>query len=129
MTFATQLTLFRAKNNLTQEQTAEILGISPGMVYRYEKSLNEPSRKNKILFDELMERHEKGENDDMDEIKGYKRLAGEFLKLVVKDYKKAQDDERLQIMQELKKGNYDIYLELLGIRREAFEYQLRQLEK
>lgn len=66
MSFAVKMITFRAKNNLTQEQAANILGVSLNMVHRYEKSVSTPSRKNELMFNEIMENYtsenKKGDN-------------------------------------------------------------------
>lgn len=66
MSFAVKMITFRAKNNLNQEQAAKILGVSPAMICRYEKSVSTPSRKNELMFNEIMKNYEsenkKGDN-------------------------------------------------------------------
>ena len=49
---------FRAKHLLTQTQLAEILGVNVNMIYRYETRNSEPSRVNKIIFENKMKKWE-----------------------------------------------------------------------
>ena len=49
---------FRAKHLLTQTQLAEILGVNVNMIYRYETRKSEPSRVNKIIFENRMKEWE-----------------------------------------------------------------------
>ena len=59
MDFSKNLLEFRAKHNLTQTQTAEILGIKVNMICRYEKETNKPTAKNKIMYENKMKEWEK----------------------------------------------------------------------
>nr|DAG65907.1 MAG TPA: hypothetical protein [Caudoviricetes sp.] len=59
MDFAERLIQFRAKNNLTQKQAAEILSVNISMIYFYESGKNKPSKKNKIIIDEKMKNYER----------------------------------------------------------------------
>lgn len=65
MDFAERLIYFRAKNNLTQKQAAEILSVNIAMIYFYESGRNKPSKKNKIIFDEKMEEFERSRKNDV----------------------------------------------------------------
>ena len=63
MNYGKTLLEFRAKHLLTQTQLANILGVSTGMVHRYETSKNEPSQVNKIKFENKMKEWEEKQND------------------------------------------------------------------
>ena len=56
---------FRAKHLLTQTQLAEILGVNVNMIYRYETRKSEPSRVNKIIFENKMKEWEEKKNVKM----------------------------------------------------------------
>lgn len=56
---------FRAKHLLTQTQLANILGVSTGMVHRYETSKNEPSQVNKMIFNQKMKEWEEKQNENV----------------------------------------------------------------
>lgn len=53
---------FRARHNLTQQQLAELFGVTVFMVYRYERQISKPSKVNKIKFDYKMKEWEKKKN-------------------------------------------------------------------
>lgn len=55
MEFKDKLLNFRAKNNLTQVQLAEIFGVSTAIINRYEAGKSEPHRVNLIKFERIME--------------------------------------------------------------------------
>lgn len=50
---------FRAKHNLTQKQTAEIVGVSYEMISQYENGKYNPTAKNKIIFEKKIKEWEK----------------------------------------------------------------------
>lgn len=54
---------FRAKNNLTQKQFADIIGVNVHMIYRYEMQISKPSAVNKIKFENKMREWEENKND------------------------------------------------------------------
>ena len=56
---------FRAKHLLTQTQLAEILGVNVNMIYRYETRKSEPSRVNKIIFENKMKEWEENKNENV----------------------------------------------------------------
>ena len=58
MNYGKILLEFRAKHLLTQTQLAEILGVGLNMVHRYETQKNEPTEKNKIVFENKMKEWE-----------------------------------------------------------------------
>lgn len=58
MTFATDLIRFRAKHNLSQEKIAGLLGVTTAMIYRYERGISKPSRKNQIMFETILKEYE-----------------------------------------------------------------------
>lgn len=58
MEYSKKLLEFRAKHNLTQTQLAEILGVGVNMIHRYETQKNEPTEKNKIVFENKMKEWE-----------------------------------------------------------------------
>ena len=63
--FGMGLLRFRAKHLLTQTQLANILGVSTGMVHRYETSKNEPTQVNKIKFENKMKEWEEKQNENV----------------------------------------------------------------
>ena len=63
--FGMDLLRFRAKHLLTQTQLANILGVSTGMVHRYETSKNEPTQVNKIKFENKMKEWEEKQNENV----------------------------------------------------------------
>lgn len=65
MNYGKTLLEFRAKHLLTQTQLANILGVSTGMVHRYETSKNEPSQVNKIKFENKMKEWEEKQNENV----------------------------------------------------------------
>ena len=56
---------FRAKHLLTQTQLAEIFGVNVNMIYRYETRKSEPSRVNKIIFENKMKEWEENKNENV----------------------------------------------------------------
>ena len=62
MNYGITLLEFRAKHLLTQTQLAEILGVNVNMIYRYETRKSEPSRVNKIVFENKMREWEENKN-------------------------------------------------------------------
>lgn len=49
---------FRAKHSLTQKQLADVLGVTPVMVHKYETQKAEPTAVNKIIFENKMKEWE-----------------------------------------------------------------------
>ena len=62
MNYGITLLEFRAKHLLTQTQLAEILGVTPVMVYKYENKKAEPTQVNKIIFENKMKEWEENKN-------------------------------------------------------------------
>ena len=62
MDFGRTLLEFRAKHNLTQKQLADYLGINVMAIYRYENNKNNPSKVNKIKFENKMKEWEEQKN-------------------------------------------------------------------
>ena len=58
MEFKDKLLNFRAENNLTQTQVAEIFGVSVAIINRYEAGKSEPHRVNLIRFERLMKEYQ-----------------------------------------------------------------------
>lgn len=56
---------FRAKHLLTQTQLADILGVSLIMIHRYENNKSEPTKVNKIIFENKMKEWEEKNNVKM----------------------------------------------------------------
>ena len=46
---------FRAKNNLTQSEAAEVLGVSPHMIWLYENTTAQPSKRNMRKFNNIID--------------------------------------------------------------------------
>lgn len=63
MSFKDVLLNFRAKHNMNQTETAQLLGVSLASVSKYETERATPSQKNEILFKNKMKEFEekKGE--------------------------------------------------------------------
>ena len=57
MEFSKRLLLYRAKNKLTQEKLAKLIGVRKETVYKWENEYTKPSKQFVLLFDEI----EKGE--------------------------------------------------------------------
>jgi transcriptional regulator with XRE-family HTH domain len=62
MSYGQKLLEFRAKNNLTQKQLADLFGVGIFMIYRYEKGINQPTSANKIKFENKMKELEEKRN-------------------------------------------------------------------
>lgn len=60
--YAITLLEFRAKHLLTQKQLADILGVDVNTVYRTENEKTEPSKRNKIIFENKMKEWEEKKN-------------------------------------------------------------------
>lgn len=58
MTFGEKILNFRAIHNLTQTELAEILGVGQNMIYRYEYEISEPTKANRIRFDQKLKEWE-----------------------------------------------------------------------
>lgn len=58
MEFKDKLLNFRAENDLTQTQLAEILGVSVAIIHRYETGKAEPHRVNLIKFERIMNEYQ-----------------------------------------------------------------------
>lgn len=46
---------FRANNNLTQSEAAEVLGVSPHMIWLYENTAAQPSKRNMRKFNNIID--------------------------------------------------------------------------
>ena len=46
---------FRANNNLTQSEAAEVLGVSPHMIWLYENTAAMPSKRNMRKFNNIID--------------------------------------------------------------------------
>jgi transcriptional regulator with XRE-family HTH domain len=53
---------FRAKHLLTQTQLADVLGVTPVMVHKYETQKAEPTAVNKIIYENKMKEWEEKKN-------------------------------------------------------------------
>ena len=62
MDYKQKLLEFRAKNDLTQSQLANILDVNVNMVFRYEKGISVPTAVNKIRFESKMKEWEEKKN-------------------------------------------------------------------
>lgn len=62
MDFSEKLINFRAKCNLSQVETADLLGVTPFMIYQYEVKKTIPHKKNLIRFEHIMEVWENAKN-------------------------------------------------------------------
>ena len=62
MNYGITLLEFRAKHLLTQTQLAEILDVTPVMVYKYENQKAKPTQVNKIIFENKMKEWEEKRN-------------------------------------------------------------------
>ena len=60
--FGQELLKFRAKNDLTQRQVADIIGVGVVMVSRYETGVSEPTSRNKIRFANKLTKWEENKN-------------------------------------------------------------------
>ena len=58
MDFGKKLLEFRAKYNLNQKQTSEIVGVSYEMISQYENGKYKPTARNKIIFENKMKEWE-----------------------------------------------------------------------
>jgi transcriptional regulator with XRE-family HTH domain len=58
MNFGNKLLEFRARHNLSQKQTADIVGVSYEMISQYETGKYNPTAKNKIKFENKMKEWE-----------------------------------------------------------------------
>lgn len=58
MNYGITLLEFRAKHFLTQKQLADILGVTPVMVHKYETRKAEPTAVNKIIYENEMKEWE-----------------------------------------------------------------------
>lgn len=65
MDFGRTLLEFRAKHNLTQKQLADILGVDIITVYRTENKKTEPSKRNKIIYENKMKEWEECNNENV----------------------------------------------------------------
>lgn len=63
MNFGNKLLEFRARHNLSQKQTADIVGVSYEMISQYETGKYNPTAKNKIIFENKMKEWEENKND------------------------------------------------------------------
>jgi transcriptional regulator with XRE-family HTH domain len=63
MNFGNKLLEFRARHNLSQKQTADIVGVSYEMISQYETGKYNPTAKNKIIFENKMKEWEGKKND------------------------------------------------------------------
>ena len=62
MDYKQKLLEFRAKNDLTQIQLANILDVNVNMVFRYENGISVPTAVNKIRFENKMKEWEENKN-------------------------------------------------------------------
>ena len=62
MDYKQKLLEFRARNDLTQSQLANILDVNVNMVFRYEKGISVPTAVNKIRFENKMKEWEEKKN-------------------------------------------------------------------
>ena len=62
MNFAEKLIKFRAENNLTQKQLADLFNVNVHMIFRYEKGLSQPIAVNMFKFEKKMKEYEVKEN-------------------------------------------------------------------
>lgn len=58
MNYGITLLEFRAKHLLTQKQLADILGVDVLTVYRTENKKTEPTKRNKVIFENKMKEWE-----------------------------------------------------------------------
>lgn len=56
---------FRVEFDLTQQKLADILGVTPTMVYQYESERSKPSRKNRIVFENKIKQYRKEHNKNV----------------------------------------------------------------
>lgn len=54
MEFGKKMLEFRATNNLTQKQLADILGVNMNTVHRIESNRNKPTKRNEIIYENKM---------------------------------------------------------------------------
>ncbi len=59
--FSEILLKFRVAHNLTQTEAAKILGITQCDVSMYENNKHKPTKKNELIFKEIMENYKKEE--------------------------------------------------------------------
>lgn len=59
MKFSELIFQFRVDFDLTQQKLADILGVTPAMVYQYESERSRPSRKNRMVFENRIEQYRK----------------------------------------------------------------------
>ena len=65
MDFRKKILEFRAKSDLTQKQLAELFGVNPHMIFRYEAGISKPSAVNKIKFENKMKEWEEKKNENV----------------------------------------------------------------
>ena len=65
MEFGKKLLEFRAKYNLNQKQTSEIVGVSYEMISQYENGKYKPTARNKIIFENKMKEWEENKNENV----------------------------------------------------------------
>lgn len=65
MDFGKNLLDFRAKYNLNQKQTAQIVGVSYEMISQYENGKYKPTAKNRIIFENKMKEWEESKNENV----------------------------------------------------------------
>ena len=65
MNFRVELLQFRAKNNLTQKQVAEIFGVHINSIAKYEMGCTTPRTTNKIKFENKMKEWEENKNESL----------------------------------------------------------------
>lgn len=62
MTFGEEILNFRAKHNLTQIKMADIIGVAPNSIHRYECEKYLPSKMKKIQIENKMKEWEEKKN-------------------------------------------------------------------
>ena len=62
MGFEKNMLEFRARNNLTQKQLAEIIGVDINTIHRTETEKTKPTKRNKIKFENKMKEWEEKKN-------------------------------------------------------------------
>lgn len=63
MTFAERIFHFRIDNGLSQEETAEIVGVGQADISAYENGKREPNKLNKVYFERKLQEYERSKNN------------------------------------------------------------------
>lgn len=65
MDFGKIMLSFRANHKLTQTDLAKILGVASNTIHRIENGKNEPTQRNKIIYENKMKEYEVNKNENV----------------------------------------------------------------